>query len=72
MIEVLEQDYIKTAYAKGLSSIKVIINHGLRNAIIPTISYLGPVTAYVITGSFVIEKIFGIPGIGQWRLWINA
>lgn len=68
MIEVLEQDYIKTAYAKGLSSFKVILKHGLKNAIIPVISYLGPVTTYVITGSFVIEKIFGIPGLGQWLI----
>lgn len=68
MIEILEQDYIKTAYAKGLSSFKVILKHGLRNAIIPVISYLGPVTTYVITGSFVIEKIFGIPGLGQWLI----
>lgn len=66
MIEVLSQDYIKTAYAKGLKSFKVIVIHALPNAILPVISYLGPVTTYVITGSFVIEKIFGIPGLGQW------
>jgi oligopeptide transport system permease protein len=68
MIEVLEQDYIKTAYAKGLNHIQVIVGHGLRNALIPVISYLGPITTYVLTGSFVIEKIFGIPGLGQWLI----
>jgi oligopeptide transport system permease protein len=68
MIEILEQDYIKTAYAKGLSSFKVIVKHGIKNAIIPVISYLGPMTTYILTGSFVIEKIFGIPGLGQWLI----
>jgi oligopeptide transport system permease protein len=68
MIEVLGQDYIKTAYAKGLKQYQVIIKHGLPNAILPVISYLGPVTTYIITGSFVIEKIFGIPGLGQWLI----
>jgi oligopeptide transport system permease protein len=68
LIEVLEQDYIKTAYAKGLNSFQVIIKHGLRNAIIPVVSYLGPITTYVLTGSFVIEKIFAIPGLGQWLI----
>ena len=68
MIEVLEQDYIKTAYAKGLPHFQVILKHGLRNAILPVISYLGPVTTYLITGSFVIEKIFAIPGLGQWLI----
>lgn len=68
MIEVLKQDYIKTAYSKGLSSFQVILKHGLRNALLPVIAYLGPVCAYVITGSFVIEKIFGIPGLGGWLI----
>jgi len=66
MVEVLKQDYIKTAYAKGLKLPKVILKHALRNAILPVISYLGPITTYLLTGSFVIEKIFGIPGLGQW------
>ena len=68
MIEVLEQDYIKTAYAKGLNHYQVILKHGLRNGILPIISYLGPISTYVLTGSFVIEKIFGIPGLGQWLI----
>lgn len=68
MIEVLEQDYIKTAYAKGLTNFQVVLKHGLRNAILPVISYLGPIITYLITGSFVIEKIFAIPGLGQWLI----
>ena len=68
MIEVLEQDYIKTAYAKGLNHFQVIFRHGLRNGILPIVSYLGPIATYVLTGSFVIEKIFGIPGLGQWLI----
>lgn len=68
MIEVLQQDYIKTAYAKGLTSYQVVIRHGLKNALLPVIAYLGPVSAYIITGSFVIEKIFGIPGLGGWLI----
>jgi len=66
MIEVLSKDYIKTARAKGLSSFKVIYKHAFKNAILPVVSYLGPLTAHVLTGSFVIEKIFSIPGIGMW------
>ncbi len=68
MAEVLKQDYIKTAYAKGLSTYSVICRHALRNAILPVISYLGPITAKFLTEVFVIEKIFGIPGIGQWLI----
>jgi oligopeptide transport system permease protein len=68
MVEVLSQDYIKMAYAKGLSSSRVIIRHALMNGILPVISYLGPLSAYAITGSFIIEKIFGIPGLGQWLI----
>lgn len=66
MIEVLQQDYILTALAKGLSTLQVVTKHALRNALLPVISYLGPLTANVLTGSFVVEKIFGIPGLGQW------
>jgi len=66
MIEVLSKDYIKTAKAKGLSSFQIILKHSFRNAILPVVSYLGPLTAHVLTGSFVIEKIFAIPGIGMW------
>lgn len=66
MIEVLHQDHIQTARAKGLSSIHILLHHVLRNAILPVVSYLGPLTASVLTGSFIIEKIFSIPGLGQW------
>ena len=66
MVEVLEQDYILTARAKGLSQTQVIYRHALRNSLLPVIAYLGPLAATVLTGSFVVEKIFGIPGLGQW------
>jgi oligopeptide transport system permease protein len=66
MIEVLQQDFILTARAKGLSIRQVIFRHVLRNALLPVVTYLGPLTASVITGSFVVEKIFAIPGLGQW------
>jgi oligopeptide transport system permease protein len=66
MLEVLQQDYINTARAKGLNPYKVVLKHGLRNAILPVITYLGPLTASILSGSFVVEKIFGIPGLGQW------
>ncbi len=66
MVEVLQNDYILTARAKGLSTVQVVTKHALRNALLPVISYLGPLTANVLTGSFVVEKIFGIPGLGQW------
>lgn len=70
MVEVLEQDYILTAKAKGLSTFQIIRRHVLRNALLPVVTYLGPLTAMVITGSFVVEKLFGIPGLGQW--FINS
>lgn len=66
MVEVLQQDYILTARAKGLSTFQIILRHALRNSLLPVISYIGPLTANVLTGSFVVEKIFGIPGLGQW------
>ena len=66
MIEVLQQDYIQTAKSKGLNGISVLVRHVLRNALLPIVTYLGPLTAAVMTGSFAIEKIFGIPGLGQW------
>lgn len=65
MLEVLQQDYIRTARAKGLSNNKVIYKHALKNALIPVVTYLGPMIAALLTGSFVIEKIFAIPGIGK-------
>ncbi len=66
MIEVWEQDYILTAKAKGLNSFQIFTKHVLKNSLIPIITYLGPLTANIITGSFIVEKIFGIPGLGQW------
>jgi len=65
-LEVLEQDYIQTARSKGLSIYRVIIKHILKNSFLPVISYIGPLTSGIITGSFVVEKIFGIPGLGGW------
>jgi len=68
MSEVLQKDYIKTAKAKGLSNQKIIFKHVLKNAYLPIISYLAPLTAHILTGSFVIEKIFAIPGISGWLI----
>lgn len=65
VLDVLQQDYIRTARAKGLSEGVVIIKHALRNALIPVVTYLGPMIAGLITGSFVVEKVFGIAGIGS-------
>lgn len=64
MLEVLNRDYIRTAYAKGLMTRTVIIKHALRGAILPVVSYLGPATAGILTGSLVLEQIFNIPGMG--------
>lgn len=66
MIEVLGSHFIRTARAKGLSEVKVILGHALRPALLPVLSYLGPAVAGIITGSVVIEQIFGIPGIGRY------
>ena len=64
MLEVLTQDYIRTARAKGLSNTAVIYKHGLRVAILPIVSFLGPLAANLLTGSIVVESIFSIPGAG--------
>ncbi len=66
MIEVLRSNYIRTARAKGLPGRLVVGRHALRAALLPVVSYLGPATASIITGSVVIETIFGIPGIGRY------
>lgn len=66
MIEVLGQDYIQTARSKGLSTFLIITRHVLRNALLPVLAYLGPLAASILTGGFAVEKIFGIPGLGQW------
>ncbi|WP_422485088.1 ABC transporter permease [Gudongella sp. DL1XJH-153] len=65
MLEVLRQDYITTARANGLKEFTVIMKHAVRNALIPVVTYIGPMIAAILTGSFVIEKIFAIPGIGR-------
>jgi len=65
MLEVLSADFIRTARAKGLMERRVLLDHALRNAWLPVVGYLGPAAAGIFTGSFVIEKIFAIPGMGQ-------
>ena len=64
MLDVLGQDYMRTAKAKGVHGFKILFKHALRNAILPVITYVGPMLAYTVTGSFVVEKIFTIPGLG--------
>ena len=66
MLEVVQQDYIKTAKAKGLSDLRITAKHQIRNAIMPVITVLGPTVAAVLTGTFVIESIFAIPGMGKY------
>jgi oligopeptide transport system permease protein len=65
MLDVVGQDYIKTAKAKGLSPIQVTIKHQIRNALLPVVTILGPVAAALLTGGFVVETVFAIPGLGQ-------
>ena len=66
MIEVLRSNFIRTARAQGLSSMTIVLRHALKPALLPVVSYLGPATAAVITGSVVIEQIFGVPGLGRF------
>lgn len=65
MLDVLQQDYIRTARAKGVPTIKIIFKHALRNSLIPVITYAGPMIAGILTGSMVVEKIFAVPGLGK-------
>jgi oligopeptide transport system permease protein len=65
-IEVMTEDFIRTARAKGLPERAVVIKHALRGAVVPVVSFLGPAAAGILTGSFVIETMFGIPGMGRW------
>lgn len=65
MLDVMGQDYMRTARAKGLHQSVILFKHAMRNAITPVVTYLGPLLAYTLTGSFVVEKIFTIPGIGR-------
>ena len=64
MIEQLSADYIRTARAKGLPEYKVVLKHALKNAFLPVLSYLGPASAAAMTGSFVVERVFAVPGVG--------
>ena len=66
MLDAINQDYIRTARAKGVKTKMIILKHALRNSLIPVITYLGPVTAGIITGSFVVESTFQIPGLGKY------
>ncbi len=66
MLDAINQDYIRTARAKGVTTRSLIIKHALRNSLIPVITYLGPVMAGIITGSFVVESTFSIPGLGKY------
>lgn len=64
MLDVLGQDYIRTARAKGVAEHKVVFKHALRNALVPVITYVGPMTAYILTGSMVVETVFTVGGLG--------
>lgn len=66
MLEVLTQDYIRTATAKGLTPLKIVFKHALKNALLPVVTVLGTLAASILTGTFVIEKIFAIPGMGKY------
>ena len=70
MLEILSQDFIRTARAKGASHLRVILKHALRGGLVPVVSYLGPAVAGLVTGSFVVESIFQVPGLG--RYFVNA
>ncbi|MBS5879521.1 MAG: ABC transporter permease [Clostridium sp.] len=65
MLEVISSDFVKTADSKGLSKLRIIFVHQLRNALMPVVTLLGPIVASVITGTFVVENVFGIPGLGR-------
>ena len=65
MLDVLGEDYIRTARAKGVAPAKIIFGHALKHALIPVITYIGPPLAYIVTGSLVVEQIFAVPGIGR-------
>ena len=70
MLDVLGQDYIRTARAKGVPGRRVIFGHALKNSLIPVVTYFGPMLAYIVTGSLVVEQIFAVPGIG--RAFVNS
>ncbi len=66
MLDAINQDYIRTARAKGVKTKALVLKHALRNSLIPVVTYLGPVTAGIITGSFVVESTFSVPGLGKY------
>ena len=66
LLEVLSQDYVRTATAKGLGRFRVLWRHALRNSLLPVFSYVGQLFLNILVGSFVVERIFGVPGLGQW------
>ena len=70
MLDVLGQDYIRTARAKGVPGVRIIFGHALKNSLIPVITYVGPMLAYIVTGSLVVEKSFSVSGIG--RAFVNS
>ena len=70
MLDSLGQDYIRTASAKGVSKFSLIFKHALKNSLAPVVSYAGPMIAYIMTGSFVVESIYSVPGIGEY--FINS
>jgi oligopeptide transport system permease protein len=65
MLDVLNQDFIRTAKAKGVPGYQIVLKHALRGGLLPVVSFLGPAFAGLITGSFVVEKVFNVPGLGQ-------
>lgn len=66
MLEALEQDYVRTARAKGVTEIMVVAKHALKNAVTPVVTYLGPLVAGLLTGGFVVERLFSVPGMGRY------
>jgi len=70
LLEVLQMDYIKTAKAKGLHPLVLLLRHALRNALLPVLTYLGPLASVLLIGSFIVENIYSIPGLGQW--YVNS
>ncbi len=66
VMDVLEEEYIITARSKGISTTGIVLRHILKNALLPVVTYVGPLASSILTGSFIIEKIFGIPGLGNW------
>jgi oligopeptide transport system permease protein len=65
VLDALSQDYIKTARSRGVSTWRLLVHHALRNALLPVVSYIGPLAAALLTGSFIVESIFAIPGLGR-------